>query len=431
MRCAGAVPATVVSANLAGWLAYIERQHPSTIAMGLDRIATVLPRLGRSMAAPIITVGGTNGKGSTCAMLEAMLRAAGFRVGLYTSPHLDRYNERVRIDGMEIADAPLVDAFAAVEAARGDVPLTYFEFGTLAAWIIFAEAKLDCLILEVGLGGRLDAVNLFDADCAIVTTVDLDHMEYLGDTREKIGWEKAHIYRPGRPAICADANPPATLIDHATSIGAALRLIGRDFGFEAHETQWTFWNGSNRRGGLAYPALRGKSQLCNAAAAMAALEALHERLPVPAGAIRNGLATVALPGRFQVMPGTPSIILDVGHNPEAARVLARNLAEMPPAPRTIAICGMLRDKDAGSVCQALAGSIDEWFAVSLPGERGRSAAAFETAARDAGLRAPIFQYADVASALAAAKSIAGRDDRIVVFGSFLTVAAAMAALNAR
>lgn len=399
--------------------------------MGLDRIAKVLPRLGRSTSAPIITVGGTNGKGSTCAMLEAMLRAAGFRVGLYTSPHLIRYNERVRIDGAEVADALLVDAFAAVEAARGDVPLTYFEFGTLAAWIVFADAKLDALILEVGLGGRLDAVNAFDADCAIVTTVDLDHMDYLGDTREKIGWEKAHIYRAGRPAICADANPPATLIVHAASIGADLQLIGRDFGFDAHEGQWTFWNKQHRRGGLAYPALRGRSQLGNAAAAMAALESLHQRLPVPAGAIRNGLATVTLPGRFQVLPGTPSIILDVGHNPEAARVLARNLADMPRAPHTLAICGMLRDKDVAGVCQALAGSIDEWFAVSLTGERGRSATEFEATARAAGVRSPIFQYADVASALSAAKDIAGHDDRIVVFGSFLTVAAAMVALNAR
>lgn len=399
--------------------------------MGLDRIAKVLPRLGRTTDALIITVGGTNGKGSTCAMLEAILRAAGFRIGLYTSPHLIRYNERVRIDGVEVADAALVDAFAAVEAARGDIPLTYFEFGTLAAWIAFADAKLDAMILEVGLGGRLDAVNLFDADCAIVTTVDLDHLDYLGDTREKIGWEKAHIYRAGRPAICADANPPRTLLGHAASIGADLRLLGRDFGFDAHAGQWTFWNGSNRRGGLAYPALRGRSQLGNAAAAMAALDALHERLPVPVGAMRNGLATVVLPGRFQALPGTPSVILDVGHNPEAARVLAMNLADMPRAPRTIAICGMLRDKDAAGVCQALAGSIDEWFAVSLPGERGQSAAEFEVAARAAGVRTPIFQYADVASAFSAARSIAGHDDRIVVFGSFLTVAAAMAALNAR
>ncbi|MFM9887880.1 MAG: bifunctional tetrahydrofolate synthase/dihydrofolate synthase [Burkholderiales bacterium] len=419
-----------MSPELASWLAFIERQHSSTIALGLERIATLLPRIGRPKAVPIITVGGTNGKGSTCAMLEAMLGAAGFRVGLYTSPHLLRYNERVRIDREEASDDVLVNAFAAVEAARGDMPLTYFEFGTLAAWIAFADAALDVMILEVGLGGRLDAVNAFEPDCAIVTTVDLDHMDYLGDTREQIGWEKAHIFRAQTPALCADPNPPATLIEYAQSIGANLRLFGRDFGFEAHEIQWTYWSERNRRGGLAYPALRGGTQLRNAAAAIAALESLHAQLPVPAGAIRSGLATVALPGRFQVLPGVPTIILDVGHNPEAARVLAMNLADMAHAAHTIAICGVLRDKDAEGICRALGGSIDEWFAVGLPGERGRSAAELEAAVRAAGLKAPVFQYADVASALAAAKSAAGRDDRIVVFGSFLTVAAAMAALNA-
>ena len=419
------------SSDLASWLKFIERQHPSSVALGLERIARILPRLGRPQHAPIITVGGTNGKGSTCAMLEAMLGAAGFRVGLYTSPHLVHYNERVRVAGAEVADALLVNAFAAVEAARGDVPLTYFEFGTLAAWIVFADAGLDALILEVGLGGRLDAVNLFEPDCAIVTSIDLDHMDYLGDTREQIGWEKAHIFRAGTPAICADANPPDSLIDHAHSIGAKLQVIGRDFGFEVHEGQWTFWGAHHRRGGLAYPALRGSTQLRNAAAAIAALEALRERIPVPAGAIRNGLATVSLAGRFQVLPGSPSIILDVGHNPEAARVLAKNLSEMPRAPHTIAICGMLRDKDAEGVCNALGCSFDEWFVVDLPGERGRSAADFESAARRAGLRMPIFQYADVPTALTAARGVAGPDDRIVVFGSFLTVAAAMTALNAR
>ncbi len=419
------------TSDLASWLKFIERQHPSSVALGLERIARILPRLGRPKHAPIITVGGTNGKGSTCAMLEAMLGAAGFRVGLYTSPHLVHYNERVRVAGAEVTDALLVNAFAAVEAARGDVPLTYFEFGTLAAWIVFADAGLDALILEVGLGGRLDAVNLFEPDCAIVTSIDLDHMDYLGDTREQIGWEKAHIFRAGTPAICADASPPDSLIDHAHSIGAKLQVIGRDFGFEVHEGQWTFWGAHHRRGGLAYPALRGSTQLRNAAAAIAALEALRERIPVPAGAIRNGLATVSLAGRFQVLPGSPSIILDVGHNPEAARVLAKNLSEMPRAPHTIAICGMLRDKDAEAVCNALEGSFDEWFVVDLPGERGRSAADFESAARRAGLRMPIFQYADVPTALTAARGVAGPDDRIVVFGSFLTVAAAMTALNAR
>jgi dihydrofolate synthase / folylpolyglutamate synthase len=412
--------------DLAGWLAYVERQHPQTIAMGLERVAQVLARLATQAFCPIFTVGGTNGKGSTCAMLDSILRQAGYRVGMYQSPHLLRYNERVRVAGVEASDDVLVDAFARVEAARGDIPLTYFEFGTLAAWLVFAASRLDALVLEIGLGGRLDAVNAFDADCAILTSVDLDHQEYLGDTRERIGWEKAHIFRTARPAIVADPEPPASVFEVAREVGADLQVIGRDFGFEGDRQQWRFWGRRGKRGGLAHPALRGANQLLNASAALAALDAMRDRLPVSAGAIRQGFALVELPGRFQVLPGTPTVILDVAHNPHAAAVLAANLDRMPAANRTFAVLGMLRDKDIAGVCARLAGRIDEWFVAPLPGPRGASAGEVHAAIQSSGAGGVVFECASVSEALAAARSAAGGNDRICVFGSFLTVAAALA-----
>ena len=279
--------------DLAGWLAYIEQQHPQTIALGLERVERVRAALGLAPAVPVITVAGTNGKGSTCALLEAMLSAAGYRVGLYTSPHLLRYNERVRIAGREVDDASLESAFARVEAARtgksGDTRLTYFEFGTLAAVDLFLRSAVDVLVLEVGMGGRLDAVNAFDADCAIVTSVGLDHMDYLGDTREAIGHEKAGIFRAGKPAVLADPAPPASVPAQAQAIGAGLLRIGQEFGYDRESDQWSFWGPAGRISGLPYPALRGTIQLQNASAALAALEALRERLPVSERALRQGL----------------------------------------------------------------------------------------------------------------------------------------------
>jgi len=269
--------------------------------------------LGARQSVPVIIVGGTNGKGSTCAMLECILLCSGYRVGLYTSPHLLAYNERVRIDGRPASDEMLCASFAEVEAARGDTPLTYFEFGTLAAWQAFAAAGVEAIILEVGLGGRLDAVNVFDADCAVVTAVDLDHMDYLGVTREKIGFEKAGIFRSGRPAIVGDAQPPQSLLEHSRGIGADLQVLDRNFGYLAEQGQWTFWSRRGRRGGLAHPALRGAIQLANASSAIAALEAMAERLPVSMQDIRRGLAEVTLPGRFQVLPGRPLQALPPNH----------------------------------------------------------------------------------------------------------------------
>jgi len=413
--------------DLAGWLEYIERLHPKTIALGLERVRTVLDRLALPKFCPIFVVGGTNGKGSTCAMLESILLAAHYRVGCYTSPHLLRYNERVRIDGREADDATLSAAFRAVEAARGDVPLTYFEFGTLAAWIAFARARPEALVLEVGLGGRLDAVNVFEPDCAMLTSIDLDHMEYLGDTRERIGWEKAHIFRPGRPAVVGDPDPPQSVLDHARAIGAEVQVIGRDFGCDGDARQWRYWSGATIRAGLAPPALRGEKQVANAACALAALDCLRPLLPVSAGDIRNGLAAVALPARFQVLPGRPTVILDVAHNPQAAGVLAENLAGMERAARSLAVIGMLRDKDLAGVCRRLRGRFDAWYAATLDNPRGATAAALAAAIAVAEAGGEVKRFDSPRAAYAAAREEAGRGDRIVVFGSFYTVADVLAA----
>lgn len=413
--------------DLADWLRHIERLHPQTIALGLDRVRAVLGRLAIPKFCPIVTVGGTNGKGSTCAMLEAILGAAGYRVGCYTSPHLLRYNERVRIAGREADDAALGESFRMVETARGETALTYFEFGTLAAWAAFARSGLDVLVLEVGLGGRLDAVNVFDPDAAVLTSIGLDHQDYLGDTRERIGWEKAHIFRAGRPAIVGDPNPPQSVVEHARAIGAALAVIGREFGFTAEANQWRYFGPGGARGGLAYPALRGAVQLSNAACAIAVLDALRERLPVGAQDVRTGLARVELPGRFQVLPGEPAIVLDVAHNPQAASVLAENLAAMGPARRTLAVVGMLRDKDLAGVCARLRGRVDRWYAATLDNPRGATAAELAAAIAVADASADVREFPAPGLALAAAREEAGRDDRIVAFGSFFTVASVMAA----
>jgi dihydrofolate synthase / folylpolyglutamate synthase len=399
--------------SLQEWLAFIERQHPASIALGLERVAEVYSSLDCPMAVPVITVGGTNGKGSTCAMLEAMLRAAGYRTALYSSPHLVRYNERVRIAGVEAGDAELAEAFATVEASRKATPLTYFEFGTLAALWLFCRAKIDAAILEVGLGGRLDAVNVVDPDCAVLTSVAIDHVDYLGADREAIGREKAGIFRRGRPAVVADPDPPQSVLQAP----GQLLLINRDFGYAEQERQWSYWGPGGRRGGLEYPALRGRVQLRNAAAALCALETLRDRLPLAMQEVRRGLAEVSLPGRFQVLPGRPQIILDVAHNVEAARTLADNLAASAFAPETIAVCGMLRDKDIAGVLRTMAPRITRWHFASLPGQRGATAEILESNFGDGNIR----KFDSVSEAFAAALESAGENDKIVVFGSFLTV----------
>jgi dihydrofolate synthase/folylpolyglutamate synthase len=416
--------------SLAEWLDYIERIHPKSIQLGLERVAKVRDAMGRSTSAAVLTVTGTNGKGSTCAILESILLAAGYKVGLYTSPHLLRYNERVRIDGEPVSDVRLCEAFEAVERARRGITLTYFEFGTLAAWEIFTSLRLEAVILEVGLGGRLDAVNAFDADCALLTSIDFDHMDYLGDTRERIGFEKAGIFRAGRPAIVADRDPPRSVLDRASELGADLRLIGRDFGFLRQGSQWTYWAGSLRRSGMAPPALRGVRQLDNACAALAALDALRARLPVAMQDVRNGLAAVELPARFQVLPGRPTVVLDVAHNPQAAGVLAENLAAMGFYPETHAVFGMLKDKDIEGVCRALKDRFSSWFVADLTAPRGASADALADALRAAAASGEVNRFANPREAYAAARGRSGENDRIVVFGSFHTVAEVMQGIEA-
>ena len=409
--------------SLAEWLAFIERQHAQPIALGLERVIQVRERMKLGLPRPLITVGGTNGKGSTCAMLESILGAAGYRTGLYTSPHLVSYNERVRIAGAQAGDEALCEGFEAVELARGAVSLTYFEFGTLAAFHVFAASSLDAVILEVGLGGRLDAVNAVDADCAILTSVGIDHVDFLGADRESIGREKAGIFRPYRPAVVAEPDPPHSVLG---AVGNKL-FLGKDFGFERQEGQWAYWGPRGRRAGLAHPALRGAIQLRNAAAVLCALDALE--LPVAMQEIRKGLAEVTLPGRFQVLPGRPQVILDVAHNVEAARNLAENLAASGFAPETIAVCGMLRDKDLAGVLRTLAPRITRWHLASLAGPRAASAEDLERNLRTVEPRTQAEKFSSPTDALAAALERAEEGDKIVVFGSFLTVGEAMSWLK--
>jgi dihydrofolate synthase/folylpolyglutamate synthase len=406
---------TTPATGLADWLARIESLHPKAIDLGLDRVGRVRDALDLQPGFPIITVGGTNGKGSTCAYLNAILTAAGYRVGLYTSPHLLRYNERVRIGDTAATDASIVASLEAVEAARGKVSLTYYEHATLAAMWQFCQEKIDVAVLEVGLGGRLDAVNLFDADCSVVTAIGIDHQDYLGPDRESIGFEKAGILRGGRPAICSDRAPPARLLAHAADIGAQLWLLGRDFHVEASEQAW-LW----RAAGTTLPALPRRYQLDNAAAAIAALQRLRQRLPVPLKAIRMGLASARQPGRFQVIGRQPLRILDVAHNPQAAAALAGNLAVVPPTGRTLAVLAMLADKDIAGVIAAVAPHVDAWHIAPLGGPRGAGVEVLASSLMAAGQEASA--HPDVASAWRAACQEAGPADTIIAFGSFYTVA---------
>ena len=418
-----------MSRSLEGWLEYISAKHPAAMALGLERVREVAARMALSAPKVALTVGGTNGKGSTCAYLERTLVESGYRVGCYTSPHLLRYNERVRLQCEDADDATLAASFERVEAARGATPLTYFEFGTLAALAIFAERDVEAAVLEVGLGGRLDAVNIVDADVAIVTSVDLDHQSYLGDTREAIGFEKAGIFRGGRAAIFGDRDPPASLVRHAQAIGANLQVLGREFGFEAQQRQWDFLGRRGAKRALPIPALRGSWQLKNAACALAALDEVAERLPVSLGEVKRGLMLVQLPGRLQVLPGRPTIVLDVAHNPHAARALADGLLSMGFYRKTIAVFAILGDKDIGGVIDAVRPQVDQWFVSSAVSDRAAPTPRVVEALAERGLGAQSRSFATVASALDAARREAGPDDRILVFGSFITVAEALRTLR--
>ncbi len=407
--------------TLSDWLAHCERLHPKTIDLTLERTLAVRERLGLRFHVPVITVAGTNGKGSTCALLESIMLAAGWRVGLYIKPHLVHFEERCRVNGATIAADALLPHFAAVEAARGDTTLSYFEFTTLAILRCLAQQRLDLVILEVGLGGRLDAVNAIDTDCAILTSIDLDHTDYLGPDRESIGREKAHVMRAGKPAIVSDPMPPTSVALHAHAIGADLWLAGRDFHHSGDRQQWSWSGRSKRIHGLAYPALRGANQIVNAAGVLAALEALRERLPVPVQAIRQGLAQVELPGRFQIVPGRPTLVLDVAHNPHAVAALAANLDAMGFFPRTHAVFGAMADKDLAGLVQRLAPIVEHWYCSDLPTARAASAQTLAQAVRGVQPKAMPSTHASPSQALAAAIERADPADRILVFGSFLTV----------
>lgn len=419
--------------TLSDWLLHCERLHPKTIELGLERVRTVAQRLngghGLRLGCPLIVVAGTNGKGSTCAMLETIYQQAGYRTGLYTSPHLVHFQERCRVRAEAVPAEALVPAFAEVEQARrgGDgqpeVSLSYFEFTTLAIVLTLARAGLDVVILEVGLGGRLDAVNLFDADCAVITSVDIDHTEYLGPDREAIGAEKAGIMRAGQPVVVSDPVPPQSVLDRARETGADLWRLGRDFHFAGDKQQWG-WTGRSRRfSGLAYPALRGANQLVNAAGVLAVLEALHPRLPVTAQAVRTGLALVELPGRFQIVPGQPTLVLDVAHNPHAVAALTENLDAMGFYPTTHAVFGAMADKDLGPMFERVNPLIDRWYFTDLPNPRAATAQDLATLWHTTAARpdTACSRHASPAQALAAAVAAAKPADRIVVFGSFFTV----------
>ena len=417
--------------TLEGWLAHCERLHPHNIDMGLERVSEVARRMALRFDCPVITVAGTNGKGSTCAMIEAIALEAGYRTGVYSSPHLVHFQERCRIHGDIVAAEALLEHFAAVESARtlngNDISLTYFEFTTLAILRLMSHALLDVAILEVGLGGRLDATNIVDADCAVITSIDIDHVEYLGPDRESIGREKAGIMRTGRPVVVSDPVPPQSVIDHAREIGADLWRFGQDFNFSGDKQQWG-WVGRGRRyAGMAYPALRGANQLVNASGALAALVALRDRLPVTAQAVRNGLSLVELPGRFQIIPGQPTLVLDVAHNPHSVAALTANLDAMGYFPTTHAVFGAMADKDLGPMLAKIGPVVDRWYFTDLPTARAESAAGLQQKWNAlqivAGGRREVHTstHASPVAALQAAMSQADPADRIVIFGSFHTV----------
>lgn len=408
--------------SLPQWLAYIEQQHPANIALGLERVREVASAMGLDKPARrTIVVAGTNGKGSTVAFIEAIARANGMRVGCYTSPHLEQFNERVRIDGEQAGDQALVEAFAAVEAARGEVALTYFEYATLAALWLFGRSNLDLAVLEVGMGGRLDAVNIIDADVSVITTVDLDHQAFLGDDRETIGAEKAGIIRGWKPVVCGEIDPPSSVLRRAYLVGANALRFGSDFFAEVIDEQRWRWRDVSLRLELPRPALDGPAQLANAASAIAALRALDVRIARAAWA--EGVAAARNPGRMERFDRDGvQVLVDVGHNPHAARAVAAALKAAPVTGRTIAVLGMLADKDAAGVVAALEAQVDDWQLVGLSGERGRSA---ETLAADLGDVLPrgATLSADPLAGLQHVLQAAAPGDRVVVLGSFHTVTA--------
>ncbi|MGH8263412.1 MAG: bifunctional tetrahydrofolate synthase/dihydrofolate synthase [Steroidobacterales bacterium] len=413
-------------ASLDAWLGWQERLHPSTIDLGLERVERVRAALAlKPFGCPVVTVGGTNGKGSCVALFESILGAQGARVGTFTSPHLNRYNERIHVGGREVTDRELMDAFERITDVRADVSLTFFEYNALAAFCVFADAALDAIVLEVGLGGRLDAVNVIDADVALLVSVGIDHVDWLGPTLEAIGREKAGIFRRGRPAVLGSAEMPKSVRESAEAIGAQLIEPPRDFRWSRSGPRWHWQGRAGSHEDLPPPALAGAQQFDNAAAVLAVLESLADRLPVTRDAIVHGLEGVRLPGRFQrISLSGVDWILDVAHNADAAHSLARNLRDTPSAGRTLAVFGVLKDKDARAIVNSLQACIDAWLLVDLGGERGLTGR--ELAQRAfAENRAGIDAVGSLSAALAQARTAARPGDRVAVFGSFHVVGPAL------
>ena len=415
--------------SLGEWLEWQSTLHPSAIDLGLERCRRVRDALGLDTSGPPrIVVAGTNGKGSCVAFLEAILTAAGLHAGAYTSPHLARYNERVRIGARAVSDAALVEAFERVDTARGDVSLTFFEFGTLAAADIIERARVDVAVMEVGLGGRLDAVNAFEPSVSLITAIGVDHRAWLGDDRESVGREKAGIMRPAVPCVIGERSPPESVVARAHTIGTPCRILARDYGFDCGSDHWRWWGPGRAVSALPPPRLPGLHQLDNAAACLAALDALSPRAGVSDDAIRSGIASARIPGRLQWLDTPARVLVDVAHNPLGAEALAAYLASFRPRPMRRAVCGILGDKDAGAMLRVLVPEIDVWHFASLPGSRGRDAREF------AGELPPAVTslvFDSVEAAFEAALGNRNEGEEIVVFGSFVTVERALRLATSR
>ena len=408
--------------NLCDWLEWQEELHFTAIELGLDRCTVVAENMG--LLDPdftVISVAGTNGKGSSVTMMEAILGNSGYKTGCYTSPHLIHYNERIKLDGVEVSDEMLCESFSRIDHARGDISLTYFEFGTLAALDIFHQANVDVALLEVGLGGRLDAVNCLDADVALVTSVDLDHMQWLGPDRETIGREKAGIFRGDKPAICSDPHPPETVLQYAEEIGATLYIPGRDFNYQLSEDNWSWQWGSVIYENLPRPDQYNSCQIQNAAGVLMVLNTLKSRLPVDDRAIEKGLEDFSLAGRFQMLSEGTQTILDVAHNNQSAKMLVHNLKQFPNSGKTHIIIGMLKDKDRNSILGELIEIADYWHTVTISNSRGTDSETIKNELLDLGVTVPISESDTVANTFLKLQKETGMHDRIVVTGSFLSV----------
>ncbi len=416
--------------TLQDWLSYISHLHNKRVDLGLEKVRLMIKKLNISFPCPVFIVGGTNGKGSVCGFLEAALRSAGYKTALHTSPHLLNFNERARLNGKFVSDEILIKYFELVEAHRDGLALSYFEFTLLAILKWFQDEKPDAVILEIGLGGRLDAVNTMEPTVATITSIGIDHTSYLGNTREEIAWDKAHIYRPGKPAICGDIRPPQTLIDYAKEINANLLIAGQDFKFTCKDGCWNYAGPAWNLEALPLPAMRGHYQIYNAAAAIATLEAQRERLPITRQNIEHALKSVQLTGRFQTVSKNPELVVDVGHNPHAARELAKSLNFYPVKGKTRAVFGMLKDKDRASVCRIMKDSVDQWYVADLGSIRGGKAEDLAAFLIAAGVPAEkIKSFNSVNNALQNARKDSSEIDRIIAFGSFLTVTEILTVLD--